>query len=133
MKKFALLAVVAVAAVGAGVAGNALASGTPTIIASASGFPCNVFDRDGSLFTTTNSSSVVFASGKEVLHCTGQGTPGDTIVTQSGFACGLFFGGVSTDPANSSRVGRNGESQLTCYGHGVTPTAAAAGPAGAQG
>jgi hypothetical protein len=74
----------------------------------------------------------VFANGKEVLHCVGQGTPGDTIVTQSGFACGLVFSGISADPLNSSRVGRLGESQLWCYAHGVSPTAAS-GSAGAQG
>jgi hypothetical protein len=130
MKKFALLAVVAVAAVSAALVGNALASGGSQ---STSGFACGVFDRDGSIFITTQSVSTLYSSGKEVLHCVGQGTPGDTIVTQSGFACGMVYDGISTDPANSSRVGRNGESQLWCYAHGVSPTSSSAGPAGAIG
>jgi hypothetical protein len=132
MKKFALLAVVAVAAAGAVFAGNAAAN-DPTIVASSYGFACGVFDRDGSIFITTNSSDVVLLNGKEILHCVGQGTPGSTIVTQSGFACGLVFSGISTDPLNSSRVGRAGESQLWCYAHGVVLGPTAAGPAGAQG
>jgi len=118
MKKFVLLFVLA-AAVASSVAITSASGGTPNPVATATGFACNVFDRDGSLFTTFQSTSTLYASGKEVLHCIGQGTPGDTIVTQSGFACGMFFDGVSTDPANSSRVGRDGESQLWCFAHGV--------------
>jgi hypothetical protein len=131
MKKFALLAVVAVAAVGAAMAGNALATGEPTIVAEASGFTCGVFDANGNIFITTTSDSKLYANGKEVLHCIGQGTGNGTVVYFSGFACGMVFTGISTDPLNKDRVSKSGESQLWCYGH--AGGASWSGTAGAQG
>ena len=131
MKKFALLAsLVATVAFGSVLAGTALAN-DPTIIAESKGFACGVFDRDGSIFITENSRAYLLANGKEVLHCIGQGTPGDTIVNFNGFACGMVFTGISTDPLNKNKVSRLGQSQLWCYGQAVDD--AAAGPAGALG
>jgi hypothetical protein len=132
MKKLALLASIVATAAVVGV-GVASATGEPNIVASSEGFACNVFNREGGLFTTFNSSSILLENGKEILHCIGAGAgKGDTIVTQSGFACGMVFTGLSTDPNNSSKVSRLGQSQLWCYGQ-AGGDAAASGPAGAIG
>ena len=131
MKKLALFASMA-AIVAVSVVGVASATGDPTVVASSEGFACNVFDANGNIFITTHSSSKLLLNGKEILHCIGQGAGNGTVVTQSGFACGLVFTGLSTDPNNSSRVSKSGESQLWCYGR-AGEDAAASGPAGAIG
>lgn len=132
MKKWTLLvALIAAAAVSVFV-GTALANGG-TIVAEERGFACGVFDRDGSIFITTNSRSYLLENGKEVLHCIGQGTPGDTIVTFNGFACGMVFTGISTDPNNTNKVSRLGLSQLWCYNHAAPTASPSGGTAGAIG
>ena len=131
MKKLALLVsmVAVVAAVGVGVAS---ATDPPRIVAEETGFVCNIFNADGSLSQTTDSRATLLYNGKEILHCTGQAIGNGSVVNFEGFACGMVFTGLSTDPNNNGRVGKSGFSQLWCYNR-AAPTAAVSGPAGAIG
>jgi hypothetical protein len=131
MKKLALLASM-LAIVGVSVVGVASATGEPTVVASSFEFDCGVFDANGNIFITNHSSSKLLLNGKEILHCIGQGAGNGTVVTQTGFLCGMVFTGISDSPLNSSRVSKSGESQLWCYGQ-ANGDAAASGPAGAIG
>jgi hypothetical protein len=132
MKKLALLAsmLAIVAVVGGGVAS---ATGDPVVVDEATGFACGVFDADGNIFLTENSSSKLLQNGKEILHCIGTGTGNGTVVTQEGFACGMVFTGISENPNNHSRVSKSGVSQLWCYGHTSPIIAPTGGTAGAIG
>jgi hypothetical protein len=133
MKKLALLAVlVAATAVGAVMVSSALASGPR---ASDSGFACGVFDENGGIFITTQSSETWYGSGKDALHCIGQSPSGGngSYVSYNGFACNLLFTGISTSPNNSDTVSKTGESQLWCYGFSTSAPSAASGAAGAIG
>jgi hypothetical protein len=115
MKKLALLASM-VAIVGVTVVGVASAEGTPTIVASVTGFPCAIQDANGDFQITTNSSSKLLLNGKEILHCIGQGAGNGTVITLSGFLCGMVYTGLSDSPLNSNRISKSGELQLWCYG-----------------
>jgi hypothetical protein len=120
MKKFAVLFVLVAGVVGSVAISSATANGDPTIVQQATGFSCGTFNADGSINITTASVDSVFVNGKEVLHCIGQDPSGGdgTVHKFTGFLCGLFFGGLSSDPLNNDRVSKSGESQLWCYGHG---------------
>ena len=128
MKKLVIATAMALAT--AVVATAAWASGP---LSDESGFACNVIDRGGGTVVTTDSRLIHYASGKVTLRCIGQGTPGSTIETTTGFVCGLGQFGLTTDSSN--RVGKNGEIQLSCTGF-ADPSAdaarAASGGAGAQ-
>ena len=83
-----------------------------------SGFACNVFDGNGNLFTTTNSVLTVYSNqqgSKAVLRCEGDGAAAPFLqhynFNRTGLLCGTQFG--STDHWDN-KVGRNGNSQLTC-------------------
>jgi hypothetical protein len=136
MRKLTLLvALVAVAAVSAVMVSSALAN-DPNPRAQSLGFACGVFDENGNIFITFQSSDTLYQN-KEQLHCVGQSPTGGngTVVTQSGFACGLVFTGISTNAANYSRVSKSGESQLSCFQYPLptAPSAPASGTAGAVG
>ncbi len=116
MKKVALAlataCVVAVSAVGVAFAGG----GGGTVVDS--GFACNVFDGNGNLFVTTNSVLTVYSNqqgAKAVLQCEGNGAGAPSLTfynfANTGLACGTAFG-ATLDWSN--KVGRNGNSQLTC-------------------
>ena len=113
MKKLALLLVLVAAVAGSVVASGSFASGG--IVAQATNFDCGVSDAFGNVFVTDQSSSTLYSSGKEQLHCVGQGAGNGSVVVQTGFLCGMFFTGVSSDPNNIDRISKSGESQLTCY------------------
>jgi hypothetical protein len=130
MKKWALMATM-VAAVSAVAVSGALANGG-TIVAEERGFLCGIFNADGSIALTSDSRAYLLENGKEVLHCTGQATGNGTVVTFEGFACGMVFTGISTDPNNNARVSKSGFSQLWCYNRAST-AAPSGGPAGALG
>jgi hypothetical protein len=125
MKKLVIAAAMVLAT--AIVATAAYASGP---VSDESGIGCNVIDRGGATVFTTDSRLIHYASGKVTLRCIGQGTPGATIETTTGFVCGLAQFGLTTDSSN--RVGKNGEIQLSCTGFAeVSPDAARAASAGA--
>jgi hypothetical protein len=111
MKKVlaALAAIVATAAVAVGTAG-AEGSADPLLVIT--GEPCGVLDRDGSGIVTTDMSFIWYQSGKAVLRCQAQGTPGSTVVTFSGFGCSLGPLGDATHSKNVIR--REGHIQLVC-------------------
>jgi len=128
MKKLALVATLAAAIAGSVMISNALA-GTPNPVAQATGFACSVFDANGNLFTTFQSSSTLYQSGKEQEHCVGIGAGNGSVVVfdaaNTGLPCGLFFTGVTN--TWSDRVSKSGESQLTCTTDGFTgPVSSAA-------
>ena len=105
----ATMLVVGVAAVGA-----AFGASGPTVVAE--GFPCAVYDGNGVPFVTTNSVLTLYASGKVVLKCQGDGAGAPSLTHfnygNTGVVCGMLQYGVTTDW--SDKVGRNGNSQLTC-------------------
>jgi hypothetical protein len=113
MKKKLALALATFLVVGAVAATAASASG-PTIVDS--GFACNVFDGNGNLFVTTNSTLTVYDSGKVVLKCNGNGAGAPSLTffnyDNTGVTCGMLQYGSTTDWSN--KVGYNGNSQLTC-------------------
>lgn len=104
-----LAAIVATAAVAVGTAG---ADGSPNPMLEISGEPCGVLDRDGSGIVTTDMTFVWYQSGKAVLRCQAQGTPGSTVVKFSGFDCSLGPLGTATHSKNVIR--REGHIQLLC-------------------
>jgi hypothetical protein len=126
-KAFVLLtALVAAAALTVGL-GPAFGSGTPIVTQ----VPCNVFDANGNLFSTTGTLTA-YASGKVTLHCIGQGAGNGSVVVFSGFLCGLGQYGTSSDPNNNDRISKSGESQLWCYGtSNAEAPASSSGGAGA--
>jgi len=129
MKKLALLLTLAAAIAGSVMISSALA-GTPNPVAQATGFACNVFDANGNLFTTDQSSDTLFQSGKELEHCVGIGAGNGSVVVfnnaNTGLGCGLFL--TATVTTNwFDRVSKSGESQLTCITEGFSgPTSASA-------
>jgi hypothetical protein len=110
MRKFlaVVTAIVATAVVAVGAAG----AGDANPLFEDSGFACGVLDRDGSGILTFDSQVIWYQSGKVVLRCNAQGTPGDTVVTFSGFPCGLGPFGSATHSKNVIR--REGHIQLVC-------------------
>ena len=103
-KKFALAfaTVFAVAAVATTVAS---ASG-PTVVAE--GFACGVYDGNGQVFVTTNSTLTVYDSGKVVLKCNGDGAPAANSRTSRSRTPGsLWDAAVRLDDRLGHKVGRN--------------------------
>ncbi len=102
------------------------------------GFDCAVFDGNGSLFLTTNSTLTVYSNhqgSKAVLHCEGFGAPAAFLqhynYDRTGLLCGSEQFG-STDWWDN-KVGRAGHSQLRCtftLDNGDVPSAASGGVAG---
>ncbi len=116
MKKLLAAAVVVLAAsaVAVGVASGSGGGGTVVD----EGFACTILDGNGSGFTTSNSQLILYAnqqSSKAVLRCWGDGAPAATLTYfnygNTGLTCGSAYGST-TDW--SDKVGRNGNSQLTC-------------------
>jgi hypothetical protein len=117
MKKFLAAAVVVLAAsaVAVGIASGSGGGGTVVD----EGFACGIFDGNGSIFITTNSQLTVYAnqqSSKAVLRCSDNGAPAASLTYynygNTGASCGMLEFGSTTDW--SDKVGRNGNSQLTC-------------------
>jgi hypothetical protein len=83
-----------------------------------SGFLCGIVLPDGGFVTTTNSSFVIFASGKAVLRCEGTTEPGTrdhmNPTTHPDLSCG--YSGLPL-PYWNTDVRWNGAVQLTCRGH----------------
>lgn len=114
MKKFA----VAVASV--------LVAASITVAASGSGgggtvvfedFLCGILDGNGNVFLTTDSETILYSNQqgtKAVLRCSGNGAPAASLTYFTGFGCNTQFG-FTTDSVD--KVGRNGNSQLTCTIH----------------
>ena len=113
MRKKLALAFATVFAVAAVATTVASASG-PTIVAE--GFACGVLDGNGATFVTTNSTLTVYDSGKVVLKCNGDGAPAENLTfftfANTGITCGMLQFGSTTDWVD--KVGRGGNSQLTC-------------------
>ena len=116
MKKVVLALAVA-CAVAVTAVGSALADGRGGIVVDR-GSACGVLDGNGNVFITFNSVTTVYSNqqgSKAVLQCEGNGAgaPNLTYFTfaNTGLVCGTLFGGT-TDWVD--KVGRNGNSQLTC-------------------
>ena len=111
MRKLLLLAVMA------GIVGIFAASGTAatggTVVDR--GFACNVFDGTG-FVTTFDSRVTVYDSGKVVMKCNAWGARPESLTflnyANTGLACGYY--GLLTWDGWSTKVGRNGNAQLTC-------------------
>lgn len=128
MKKLVALVMVVFAV--AAVTTTATASG-PTVVAE--GFSCGLLDGNGDTFSTTNSILIAYASGKVVLKCNGDGAAAESLTIfnyeNTGLECGMLQYGSTTDWTN--KVGKAGNSQLTCTTHAVNGDArASAGGAG---
>ena len=128
MKK-ALVAVATALCAAAFFAGGIAASGDGGTVVD-SGFACAVFDGNGNLFITTDSTLTEFGS-KAVLRCQGTGAPARPArvfdFANTGLTCGMLQFGSTENWSN--KVGWNGLSQLTCIQ--ALPLADAASSAGA--
>jgi len=131
MKKLALLLTLAAAIAGSVMISSALA-GSPNIVAQETGFTCGITDiNTGGFIVTNQSSDTLYTSGKEQLHCVGQGTGNGSVVVSTNEPCNLIFTGFSANPANFIRASKTGELQLTCFSDGFSRPAQA-GASGAQ-
>jgi hypothetical protein len=128
MKKLivALATVFVVAVVFTGVAAS---GGGGKVVAE--GFTCGILDGNGNIFTTNNSVLIEYQT-RAVLQCSGDGAPytGPNpphyfTYAETGLSCGMLQFGSTTDWVD--KVGRGGNSQLTCQ------TAKAASASGAGG
>jgi len=129
MKKLALLATLVAAVAGIVAVSGAFASvPSPSFAAQSTGYSCGVYDFDGSIFITNQSSDTLYNSGKEQEHCWGQDASGGDGAYHvfSGFACGLVYSGVSVNPANKDTVSKTGASALTCFNDGYSAPASSA-------
>ncbi len=130
MHKLAL-AVATVFVVAISAAGIASGSG-PVVLDE--GFDCNVLDGNGTPFVTTDSELILYDSGKVVLRCEGTGAPAPSLTHfnfgNTGAVCDIPGYGVTEDW--DDKVGRAGNSQLTCTTSTevVTTLAASSGAAG---
>jgi hypothetical protein len=130
MRRFIVAAVASIAVVGV-LAGTVAASGGGgTVIRE--GFECAVLDGDGNSVITTDSKLTVFQS-KSVMRCVAEGVaPADPPVVwnfaNTGLVCNMAEFGTTENWTD--RVGRNGVSQLTCYGPPEPVTTASSGGAG---
>ena len=108
-----LVALVLVVFAVAAVTTTATASG-PTVVAE--GFSCGLLDGNGDVFFTTDSILILYASGKAVLKCNGNGAPAPSLTffnyANTGLTCGMLQFGSTTDWVD--KVGAAGNSQLTC-------------------
>jgi hypothetical protein len=112
------------------VVGSATAEGTPTPLFEDSGFLCGVIDRGGGSILTDDETYLVWRqNGNVYLRCEAWGTPGSTIETTTGFACGLGDFGSTTTSRNVVR--KNGRIQLECWGY-ADPNAVDAAASGGQ-
>ena len=120
MKKL-LAAVVVVLAASAVAVGVASGSGGGGKLVD-EGFPCTILDGNGSAIAATSSELILYAS-KAVLRCSGDGAAAASLTYfnygNTGLTCGSAYGST-TDW--SDKVGRNGNSQLTCT-FDLVPTA----------
>jgi len=103
---------VAVAAVGVAFAGG----GGGTVIAEE--FACGLFDGNGNIMVTYDSELIVYSNqqgSKLVLRCEGNGAGAPSLTYynygNTGASCGVIYGSTLDW---SDKVGRNGNSQLTC-------------------
>ncbi len=139
MKKLVISAVVALAASAAIAVGVASGSGGGGYLYD-SGFACNIFDGNGNLFTTDNSELWVYQnqqSAKAVLRCSDDGAPASSLTYynngNTGALCSVYMGSYLTADW-SDKVGRNGNSQLTCtytfYGQDSASITKASGTSG---
>ena len=98
----------------AAVATTVASASGPIVVAE--GFACGVYDGNGQVFITTNSTLTVYDSGKVVLKCNGNGAGAPALTfynfANTGASCGMLQYGSTTDWSN--KVGYNGNSQLTC-------------------
>ena len=126
MKKLALLATLVAAVAGIVAVSGAFASVPSPSFAQSTGFACNVFNADGTSFTTTTSSSdTLYNSGKEQLHCWGAAVGDGAYHEFTGFGCNLVYTGASFNPANKDTVSKTGASALTCFNDGFSAPAQA--------
>ncbi len=116
MKKVVALFAIVVASM-ALVAGTASASGGGGTVVD-SGFACALLDGNGGIIVTYNSTLTVYSnqqSTKAVLRCEGWGAGASSLTyfnyANTGLTCGSQFGSTTNW---SDKVGRNGNSQLTC-------------------
>jgi hypothetical protein len=118
MKKLVMSAVIVLAASAIAV-GVASGSGGGGYVYD-SGFACGIFDGNGNIFVTNNSELWVYSnqqSAKIVLRCSGDGAPASSLTYynygNTGALCSTYMGSYLTTDW-SDKVGRNGNSQLTC-------------------
>ena len=116
MKKV-LFALAAACAVTVTAVGGALASGGGGIVVDR-GTACGILDGNGNVFVTNNSVTTVYSNqqgSKAVLQCEDNGAPAAHLTfftnANTGLVCGTLFGGTTNWV---DKVGRNGNSQLTC-------------------
>ena len=137
MKKLVVAAatVLAAAAVVTGVAAGS--GGGGTLIAE--DFGCAILDGNGNSFLASSSQLWIYSNQQQTkvkLLCQGDGAPAASLTyfnyANTGLLCGVPLAGPTTDWQD--KVGRNGNSQLTCSvtftGDSVDPTAIAAAVAG---
>ncbi len=136
MRKVVTLLAVVIASLSL-VASTASASGSGGEVIY-SEFACVLPDGNGNAFVTYNSTLTLYANqqgAKLVLRCSGYDDPAPYLryfnYGNTGQVCGVFIG-ATTDW--SAKVGRNGNSQLTCTlqldGEDLTNIAASGGSAG---
>ena len=113
MKKL-VAALATVCVVAAAVAGSVLANPTSGKVV-AEGFSCGLYDGNGSIFSTTNSVLTQYQN-KAVLQCSADGAAAPSLIhfnyDNTGASCGMLDFGSTTQW--DDKVGRNGNSQLTC-------------------
>ena len=128
MKKLlaAVVVVLAASAVAVGIASGSGGGGTVV----GEGFACALFDGNGNLFITTNSQEIKYAN-KVVLRCSGDGAPAASLTILSGFPCNTLTAGGTTD--STDKIGRNGNSQLTCTVDTTAPASSSSGSPGVAG
>ena len=117
MKKLvaAVVGVLATATVAVGVA--LAGGGGGTVVAS--GFSCGILDGNGNVFITNNSVLTVYSNqqgSKAVLQCEGNGAGAPSLTYfnfgNTGISCGMLQYGSTNNWVD--KVGRSGNSQLTC-------------------
>ena len=102
-----------------------------------SGFECYVIDGNGNLFATQNSTLTLYQA-KLVLRCVDDGAPAEKLTywnytnwppPDGGGTCGV--GSDDYEPVATTdwqdKVGRNGNTQVTCVLHGEFSAAAPSG------
>ena len=113
MKKVLVAAATAVCAAGLFAGGIAASGDGGTVVDS--GFACAIYDGNGVLFITTDSTLTEFGS-KAVLRCSGVGAPARPAVVfnyaNTGVECAMGQYGSTQNWSN--KVGWNGLSQLVC-------------------
>ena len=113
--------------------GGVAASGEPTVVAK--GFSCGILDGNGNIFITNNSELLLYdnqQTTKAVLHCsddgapyTGPNPPKIFNNANTGLLCGMLQFGITANW--SDKVGRRGNSQLTCVQYGPFDGSASSG------